>query len=92
MPRTNLGKKPPEDEPVDWNIAAILYRKKRLKLEWADIAEMAGMSPDVLRNLVSRKIDSNEWPVYTLKKVLMVLGLEYRAYLVGSPEEKKIGN
>lgn len=91
MPRTNLGKKPPEDAPVDWNLAAILERKKRLKLEWADIAEMAGMSSDALRNMVSRK-RTDEWEVYTLKKVLMVLGLEYRAYLVGSPEDKKIGN
>ena len=91
MPRTSLGKKPPEDAPVDWNLAAILERKKRLKLEWADIAEMAGMSSDALRNMVSRK-RTDEWEVYTLKKVLMVLGLEYRAYLVGSPEEKKIGN
>lgn len=87
MPKTNLGKKPPKDEPVDWNLAAILERKKRLKLEWADIAEMAGMSSDALRNMVSRK-RTDEWEVYTLKKVLMVLGLEYRAYLVGSPEDK----
>lgn len=87
MPKTKLGKKPPEDAPVDWNLAAILERKKRLKLEWSDIAEMAGMSSDALRNMVSRK-RTDEWEVYTLKKVLMVLGLEYRAYLVGSPEDK----
>lgn len=86
MPRTKFDKPKTTDPPVDWNLAAILERKKALKYEWADIANKAGMSPDVLRNLVSRK-RTEEWPLYTLKKVLRVLGLEYKAYLVGSPEE-----
>ena len=86
MPRTKFDKKP-EDVPVDWNLAAILERKKALKYEWADIAQMAGMSADSLRNYISRR-PTSEWPVYTLKKVLKLLGLEYRAYLVGSPEDK----
>ena len=90
MPKTKLGKKP-EDPPIDWNLAAILERKKALHMEWADIATAAGMSADSLRNYVSRK-PTSEWPVYTLKKVLMVLGLEYRAYIIGSPEDKRIGN
>ena len=74
--------------PVDWNLAAILERKKALHLEWRDIASEAGMSPDVLRGMISRK-PTEEWPVYTLKKVLKVLGVEYRGYIVGGPEDKQ---
>ena len=85
MPRTKFDT--PKAPPVDWALAAILERKKTLKLEWINIADAAGMSPDVLRNLVSRK-RTEEWPVYTLKKVCKVLGLEYKSYIVGSPEDK----
>ena len=85
MPRTKLDA--PKGPPVDWNLAIILERKKALRLEWADIAAKAGMSPEALRGMVSRK-PTEEWPVYTLRKVMRALGMEYRGYVVGSPEDR----
>lgn len=83
MPRTKFDK--PKYPPIDWVMAAILERKKTMKLEWADIANEVGMSPEGLRKLVAYK-RSDQWPTYTLKKVCKALGIEYKSYLVGSPE------
>jgi len=85
MPRTKFDK--PKYPPVDWTMAAILERKKVMKLEWSDIADGAGITSDALRGMVSRK-RTEEWPTPVLKKVCRVLGLEYRNYVVGSPEDR----
>lgn len=77
MPRTRFDK--PRYPPVDWLMAAILERKKVMKLEWKDIADEVGMSPEALRKMVMTKAPA-EWTKETRDKILKVLGL--RAKLV----------
>ena len=78
MPYTKLQKG--TGVRVDWMIAAILWVKTTQCLHWEDIADRVGMNPYTLRNLCVKK-RSDEWQLYTLKKVLKELGLDYRELL-----------
>ena len=86
MPRPRTDK--PNRGVIDWTKALILERKKALGLNWADIAEEVGMSPDVLRNLVYKR-PTNRWPSYTLWKVCQALGIRYGTYTIKIPEDRK---
>ena len=73
---------------IDWTLALILERKKAMRLRWNDIADQAGMSSEVLRKLVSDKTTWN-WPYYTLKKVLQVLGVKSGTYTIKITEGRR---
>ena len=76
MPKTKLDPEP----KIDWPIAALLWRKQMLGLNWEDIETKAGMNKESLRRMVANK-PSSEWPVYVLRKVLKEVGLNYMVYL-----------
>ena len=70
---------------IDWPVAAILWAKATQGLSWEDIAERVGVNPHTLRNWCFHK-SSSEWKLYTLKKTLKELNLDYRELL--SMEDK----
>lgn len=86
MPRVKLAEK--KYPPINWLAAAILERKKVMKLDWGQIAEIVGTSPAVMRKLASSK-DPQDWPRYTLQKVCKTLGITYKAYVADSPEDPR---
>lgn len=77
----------PSYPPINWLMAAILERKKVMGLSWDDIADKVGMSSFMLRRMAATK-DPEEWPLYTIKQICKVLRIEYRSYVVGSPEDE----
>lgn len=84
MPRTKFDK--PRYPPIDWMMAAILERKRVMKLEWSDIAVNCGMSSDSLRQLASKK-PPEEWPKEIRNHVLKTLGLSAKMVI---EEEKAV--
>ena len=83
----------PRSEPIsidriDWVKGVILERKKALGLTWADIANEVGMSPEVLRKLISER-PTVRWQSYTLKKVCQALRIPFGTYTITIPEERK---
>ena len=73
---------------IDWLLAAVLERKKALRLDYSDIAEMVGgISGDALRQLVARKAPE-EWPKRIRDGVCKALGIEVKTIVVGSPEDR----
>ena len=81
MPRTKFDK--PQYPPIDWVMAAILERKKVRHLEWADLAEKAGTTPDALRTMANRK-HTNDWPPETRRAVCRTLGINIKTVLTVS--------
>lgn len=79
---------PPDIRKIDFTKAVILERKKALSLTWDQIADAVGMSPEVLRKLISSR-PTIRWPEYTLKKVLKYLGVQCGTYEIRIPEEKR---
>ena len=79
---------PPDIRKVDWTKAVILERKKAFGMTWEQIAEAVGMSPEVLRKLISSR-PTVRWPEYTLKKVLKALDVQTGTYEIKIPEDKK---
>ena len=59
MPRTRLDKL--KYPPINWLTAAILERKQTMKLTWEDLANVAHISPDRMRQLISKK-PPEQWP------------------------------
>ena len=84
MPRTKLDK--PKYPPIDWTMAAILERKKAMKLEWSDLAGVAGMSGDSLRQLVSKK-HTEDWPSDVRQRICKYLDIRIVRYVENSPED-----
>ena len=76
MPRTKFDVKP----RVDWPVAVIIWAKTTQGLHWEDLADRVGMNAYTLRNLCVKK-RSDEWQLYTLKKVLKELGYNYKDLL-----------
>lgn len=86
MPRTRYDLK---NQEIDWLLAAILERKKALKLEWNDIAAKAGgITGDSLRQLSAKK-PPEEWPKNVRDRVCKVLGIDVELVVRGSPRDRR---
>ena len=85
MPKVKLAQ--PKYPPINWLTAAILERKRVMKLEWNDLADKAGMTGDQLRYLLNSK-PPEEWPCDVRNKVLRVLGLSVKLVI---EEAKEVG-
>ena len=87
MPRTKFDQ--PKYPEIDWLMAAILERKRVMRLEWKDIALKAGgISGDSLRQLASKKAPE-EWPKDVRVRVCKVLGIDVKMIVIGSPEDRR---
>lgn len=64
----------PKYPPIDWLMAAILERKRITKMEWADLATAARITPENLRRLASTK-PPLEWPTDVRQAVCRKLGI-----------------
>ena len=78
--------KTPSYPPIDWTMAAILERKKIMKLDWSDLASVAGMNSDAFRKMISTK-ETKDWPREKREKICRHLGINVVSYVVGSPED-----
>ena len=70
---------------IDWVKAAILERKMAKKLEWADIAVKAKVSPDVLRKMVSGR-HTDDWNPEVRRAVCRALGISVKTVLSASSD------
>ena len=85
MARPKLVK--PEYPPIDWLMAAILERKKVMKLEWGDLGECCGMSSSAMRKMACSKAPE-DWPKAIREKVCRKLGIEAKMVVSGSPGDR----
>lgn len=87
-----MAKKKRIDYPeINWVMAAILERKRKLGMSWEDIANHIDfISPGALRQLASKK-EPEEWPKAVREKVCDILGVEVRTTVIGCPEDKPNG-
>ena len=72
MPRTKFDV--PKYPPIDWLMAAILERKKVMKLDWSDLADASKISVDSMKRLASTR-PPEEWPADIRKSVCRKLGI-----------------
>lgn len=63
-----------ETEAVDWMLAAILERMKHYKLNYADLAGVAKISPEYMRKLFVKK-PPTKWPADVRDSILKHLGI-----------------
>ena len=78
---------PPQEDPIDWDLAAILYRKYSRHLGWGDIAKEVGVTEAALRSMAFRK-PPRDWPHDVRENTFRYLDIPYvAAHITGSPGE-----
>ena len=76
MPSTKLGEKHSQkDPPIDWLHAAVLERKAVKGLSLKQMAKMAGISYDAMRQYI--RVSPWNWPFVVRKNVCNGLGLTF---------------
>lgn len=73
---------------IDWLKAAILERKMAKKLEWADIAAKANVSPDAFRKIVTTK-HTEDWNPDIRRAVCKALGIKVKLVISAEGVELK---
>ena len=84
MPRTKFDK----EEPIDWIMAAILYRKLKSHMSYEDLAKGANISPEHLRRLVTTK-HTDDWSPDIRNSVCRQLRIGIQSTLTIVTEDKK---
>ena len=84
MPRTKFDKV----EPMDWILAAILYRKLKGGFTWDELAEGANISPEHLRKLVATK-HTDDWSSDIRNSVCRQLRISIHSTLSIVTDDKK---